>query len=208
MYCQCFKRIFDFIVASILLLLLAPLFLFLFILVRIYLGSPVFFKQQRPGLNEKPFCLFKFRTMLDKFDKDGHPLSDAQRLTPFGSLLRSLSVDELPELINIIKGEMSLVGPRPLLMEYLPYYSSEQKKRHKLRPGITGWAQINGRNSLSWNDKFDLDQWYVKNCSFSLDCKIIFLTIIKIIRREGISAAGEATMTRFDLEVKQGRITH
>jgi len=206
MYCQCFKRIFDFIVASISLLILAPLFLALFILVRFYLGAPVFFKQQRPGLNEKPFYLFKFRTMLDKRDKDGQPLSDAQRLTPFGSLLRSLSVDELPELINILKGEMSLVGPRPLLMEYLPYYSPEQKQRHTLRPGITGWAQINGRNSLSWKEKFDLDLWYVKNCSFILDCKIIFLTLVKIIRREGINAAGEATMTRFDHEVMQSRV--
>lgn len=203
MYSQYFKRILDFSVASILLLILAPLFLLLFLLVRFCLGAPVFFRQQRPGLNEKPFYIFKFRTMLDKRDKKGQLLSDAQRLTPFGSLLRSLSMDELPELINILKGEMSLVGPRPLLMEYLPFYSETQKKRHLMRPGITGWAQVNGRNTLGWNDKFDLDLWYVKNCSFALDCKIIFLTLVKIIRREGINAIGEATMTRFDLEVKQ-----
>ena len=143
--------------------------------------------------------------MLDARDEKGQLLSDAQRLTPFGSLLRSLSVDELPELLNILKGEMSLVGPRPLLMEYLPYYSPEQKLRHALRPGLTGWAQVNGRNSVSWETKFALDTWYVKNCSFILDCKILLLTALKTLRREGINAEGVATMTRFDLEVQAER---
>ena len=201
-----FKRIFDFTVASILIVLLVPLFLLLYILVRIYLGKPVFFQQQRPGLNEKPFYLFKFRTMLDKFNQDGQPLNDAQRLTAFGSLLRSLSLDELPELVNILRGEMSFVGPRPLLMEYLPYYSPEQRQRHQVRPGMTGWAQVHGRNTLSWKEKFDLDLFYVNHYSFILDCKIIFLTLIKIIKREGINAIGQATMTRFDLEEQQRRL--
>ncbi|HSW70443.1 MAG TPA: sugar transferase [Gammaproteobacteria bacterium] len=202
-----FKRIFDFSLASILLILLAPLFLLLYCLVRFYLGQPVFFKQKRPGLHEKPFYLLKFRTMLNQFDQEGQALPDEKRLTPFGSLLRSLSLDELPELLNILKGEMSFVGPRPLLMEYLPYYSPEQKQRHSLKPGMTGWAQINGRNTLSWKEKFELDLFYVNHYSFVFDCKIIFLTLIKIIKREGIHALGQATMTRFDLEEEKHRAT-
>jgi len=202
MYCQWVKRTFDFALASLLLLMLFPLYLILFLLVRFFLGSPIIFKQQRPGLYGKPFCLYKFRTMLDSRDKEGQLLSDAQRLTRFGRLLRSLSLDELPELINVLKGEMSLVGPRPLLMEYLAHYSPRQAQRHNLRPGITGWAQVNGRNTLSWEKKFELDLWYVEHCSFALDCKIIFLTMMKMIKREGISAVGEATMTRFAGEKK------
>lgn len=203
MYCQWIKPIFDVVAATLLLILLFPLFLLVYLLVRLFLGAPVFFNQLRPGLHEKPFLLYKFRTMLNKRDKHGHLLSDAQRLTKFGRLLRSLSIDELPELINVIKGQMSFVGPRPLLMEYLPYYSPRQRKRHHVRPGITGWAQINGRNTLNWKKKFELDVWYVEHCSFLLDCKIMFLTFIKIIKREGISAVGHATMTRFDIEAKQ-----
>jgi len=200
MYCQWVKNIFDFLVSAILLLLLSPLLLITIFLVKIFLGSPVFFKQPRPGLNEKKFMLYKFRTMKDSRDENGNLLSDEKRLTKFGKLLRSLSIDELPALINVIKGDMSLIGPRPLLIEYLPFYSTEQKKRHSIKPGITGWAQVNGRNKLSWEKKFELDVWYVKNCSFLLDCKIILLTVLKIIKRDGISADGEATMTRFDFE--------
>lgn len=192
------KRIIDFVLASVLLILLSPVFIVLCILVRIFLGSPILFTQIRPGLNEKPFHLIKFRTMRDARDNRGNLLSDEARLTKFGKLLRSLSLDELPELINVIKGEMSLIGPRPLLMEYLPHYSSEQRLRHTVRPGITGWAQINGRNLLSWEKKFTLDVWYVNHYSFRLDIKIIFMTLIKMFKREGINAVGQATMTRFD----------
>ncbi len=200
------KMIFDICTATFILLLLSPLLVVLCIAVRLFLGSPIIFRQIRPGLNEKPFYLYKFRTMTDARDQHGCLLSDEIRLTKFGKLLRSLSLDELPELLNIMKGEMSLVGPRPLLMEYLPYYSDEQRLRHHVRPGLTGWAQINGRNSLSWQKKFELDVWYVKNGSFFLDLKILLLTVVKIIKREGINAAGEATMTRFDLEAKKGSV--
>lgn len=203
MYCQFLKRIFDFFAAIFLLLLLIPFLFIIALLVRIYLGSPIIFQQWRPGKNEKIFRLYKFRTMKEARDKDGHLLEDAMRLTRFGRLLRKLSLDELPALINVLKGEMSFVGPRPLLIEYLPYYSDTQKKRHSLQPGITGWAQVNGRNNLSWKKKFELDIWYVDHCSFMLDCKIVLLTFVKIIQREGISAKGQATMTRFDLEMKQ-----
>ena len=202
MYCQFLKRIFDFFAAIFLLLLLFPLMLLIALLIRINLGSPILFQQWRPGKNEKIFLLYKFRTMRDARDEKGNLLSDAERLTRFGSLLRTLSLDELPTLINVVKGEMSFIGPRPLLVEYLPYYSEKQKKRHHVRPGITGWAQINGRNKLSWEKKFELDVWYVDHCSFILDCKIFFLTLIKVIKREGIHADGEVTMTRFDLKSK------
>lgn len=191
------KRIFDFITACCLLLLIAP-FLFLLILVtRLKLGSPIFFTQIRPGLHGKPFLMIKFRTMTDSKDSSGNMLPDSDRLTPFGFFLRSTSLDELPELWNVIKGEMSLVGPRPLLIEYLPLYNEEQAKRHDVKPGITGWAQINGRNALSWEDKFKLDVWYVDNKSFLLDCKILLLTILKTLRKDGINQPGQATTEKF-----------
>lgn len=202
MYYQLSKRLFDVAASITILFILSPVIILLCILIRIFMGSPIFFKQSRPGLHEQPFYVYKFRTMLNAKNTAGHLLSDEDRLTPFGRLLRSSSLDELPELINVIKGDMSLVGPRPLLMEYLPYYSEEQRLRHSIRPGITGWAQINGRNTLSWKKKFEFDIDYVKHATFSVDIKILFLTIIKIIKREGISAAGHATMTRFDLESK------
>jgi sugar transferase EpsL len=203
MYREWMKRVFDVIGAIVLLFLSLPLLLITSILIRIFLGTPIIFKQLRPGLNEKPFYLYKFRTMRDIKDKDGNFLPDVARLTPFGKCLRSLSIDELPEIINILKGEMSFVGPRPLLMEYLPFYSKEQRLRHSVLPGMTGWAQVNGRNTLSWEKKFELDVWYVKHKSFMLDIKIIFLTFVKIFKREGIHAVGQATMTRFDLESKK-----
>lgn len=191
------KRLFD-IVASICgLLLLAPVIAIVAWQIRRKLGSPVLFRQVRPGLNGKPFEMIKFRTMRDAVDAAGNPLPDSERMTPFGSFLRSSSLDELPELWNVLKGDMSLVGPRPLLMEYLPLYSPEQYRRHEARPGVTGWAQINGRNALSWDEKFKLDIWYVDNRSFWLDLKIIFLTIKKVVVRDGISADGEATMAKF-----------
>jgi len=161
------------------------------------LGSPVLFRQVRPGKNGKPFEMIKFRTMLDAVDSNGNLLPDSERMTPFGSFLRSSSLDELPGLWNVFKGDMSLVGPRPLLVEYLPLYSPEQSRRHDVRPGLSGWAQVNGRNAISWEDKFKLDVWYVNNQSFWLDIKIIFLTVKKILVRDGISAEGEVTMTKF-----------
>lgn len=191
------KRLFDFTAAALGLLLLAPLLLLLFALVRIKLGSPVLFRQTRPGLHGRPFELIKFRTMTDARGTDGALLPDAERLTPFGRFLRSTSLDELPELWNVLSGDMSVVGPRPLLMEYLPLYSPEQARRHEVRPGITGWAQVNGRNALDWDDKFRLDVWYVDHQSLALDIRILWLTAVKVLRREGISAAGEATMPRF-----------
>ncbi|SDL67284.1 sugar transferase [Modicisalibacter muralis] len=161
------------------------------------MGAPVLFRQQRPGRDGKPFYMVKFRTMKDSIDADGNSLPDSERLTAFGQFLRSSSLDELPELWNVLKGDMSLVGPRPLLMEYLPLYSKEQYRRHEVRPGVTGWAQINGRNALSWEDKFKLDVWYVENQSFYLDIKILLLTVKKVLVRDGISAEGQATMERF-----------
>jgi lipopolysaccharide/colanic/teichoic acid biosynthesis glycosyltransferase len=205
MYSICGKRMFDLIVACLLVISFSPIILFLCILVKIFLGSPIFFKQPRPGLNEKIFYIYKFRTMLNRHDKNGILLNDDRRLTTFGKWMRSLSLDELPELINIIKGDMSLVGPRPLLADYLPYYDEKEKKRHSIRPGITGWAQINGRNTLSWKKKFEFDVWYVNHLSFLLDLKIIFITLIKIFKREGINANGHATMSRFDLEKKSNQ---
>ncbi len=191
------KRFFDLVIASLALFILCLPLLFLTWLVRRQLGSPVFFRQTRPGLHGKPFYLIKFRTMTDARGSDGHLLPDAKRLTSFGRFLRASSLDELPELWNVLKGDMSLVGPRPLLMEYLPLYSPEQARRHDVRPGITGWAQVNGRNALSWEEKFALDVWYVDNCSLWLDLKILLLTLVCVLRRDGISAEGEATMTKF-----------
>ena len=191
------KRLLDIIAASIALILLSPIIIVVAILVNKKLGSPIFFQQVRPGLGGKPFKMVKFRTMLDAVDSQGNPLPDEVRLTDFGKFLRSTSLDELPELWNVLKGDMSLVGPRPLLMEYLPLYSADQARRHEVRPGVTGWAQINGRNAISWEQKFELDTWYVDNQSLWLDIKILFLTVWKVVHRDGISAAGEATMSRF-----------
>lgn len=178
-------------------MLIWPLLLLLYLLVRVKLGLPVFFLQIRPGLHGKPFMMIKFRTMIDKSDSAGNLLPDAIRLIPLGRFLRSSSLDELPEFLNVLKGEMSLVGPRPLLMEYLPLYSAEQARRHEVRPGITGWAQVNGRNAISWEEKFKLDVWYVDNRSFWLDLKILWLTLKKVLVREGISQEGQATMEEF-----------
>ena len=191
------KRLFDLLLSFGLLLALALPLLLLWGLVRRKLGSPVLFRQVRPGLHGRPFMMVKFRTMTDEHGADGELLPDAQRLTPFGRFLRAASLDELPELWNVLRGEMSLVGPRPLLMEYLPLYSPEQARRHEVRPGITGWAQVNGRNALSWEERFKLDVWYVDHRSLWLDLRILWLTVRKVIVREGISAQGEATMPRF-----------
>lgn len=191
------KRLFDILASSIGLILLSPLLLLIAWKVRKNLGSPVFFKQVRPGRDGKPFKMIKFRSMRDANDKDGNPLSDVERLTPFGKKLRATSLDELPELWNVLKGEMSLVGPRPLLMEYLPLYNGRQAMRHNVRPGITGWAQVNGRNAISWEEKFELDAWYVENRSLWLDIKIIFLTIKKVLVKEGISSDEHVTMSKF-----------
>lgn len=191
------KRLFDIAASAFGLLLLTPVIAIVAWQIRGKLGSPVLFRQVRPGLEGKPFKMIKFRTMRDAVDAAGNPLPDSERMTPFGSFLRSSSLDELPELWNVLKGDMSLVGPRPLLMEYLPLYSPEQYRRHEARPGVTGWAQVNGRNALSWDEKFKLDIWYVDNRSFWLDLKIILLTIKKVVVRDGISADGEATMAKF-----------
>jgi lipopolysaccharide/colanic/teichoic acid biosynthesis glycosyltransferase len=192
-----FKRIFDITVATIALSLLSPLMLFIGLRVSKEFGSPIFFRQYRPGLAGKAFEIIKFRTMNDARDSYGKYLTDERRLTAFGCWLRSVSLDELPELWNVLKGDMSLVGPRPLLMEYLPLYSHEKARRHEVRPGITGWAQVNGRNSISWEEKFRLDVWYVNNRSFWLDLKILALTFKQVLLRRGVSALGEATMARF-----------
>lgn len=191
------KRLFDLIASAIGLLLLAPVIAVVAFQIRRKLGSPVLFRQVRPGKDGQPFEMIKFRTMRDAIDQDGNPLPDSERMTPFGAFLRATSLDELPELWNVLKGDMSLVGPRPLLMEYLPLYSKEQYRRHEVRPGVTGWAQVNGRNAISWEDKFSLDVWYVDNRSFWLDLKIIYLTVKKVLVRDGISAEGEATMSKF-----------
>ncbi|OFW71224.1 MAG: sugar transferase, partial [Acinetobacter sp. RIFCSPHIGHO2_12_41_5] len=191
------KRLLDIVIASIALVLLSPLYAFVAYKVKKNLGSPVLFRQVRPGLNGKPFEMIKFRTMKDAVDAEGNPLPDSERLTPFGKMLRSTSLDEMPELWNVIKGDMSVVGPRPLLMEYLPLYNKEQAKRHDVRPGMTGHAQVNGRNAISWEEKFKLDTWYVENQSTVLDLKIMLKTVQKVIAKDDISAEGEATMTRF-----------
>jgi lipopolysaccharide/colanic/teichoic acid biosynthesis glycosyltransferase len=195
-YCF-YKHSADSLAAFFALLLLSPLLFIVFLFVRFCLGSPVLFRQQRPGYLGRPFWLLKFRTMTNSCDISGALLPDAQRLTPFGHWLRSTSIDELPGLINILRGEMSFIGPRPLLMQYLPLYSAEQARRHDVKPGFSGWAQINGRNALSWKEKFRLDVWYVQHQSFQLDLRIFLITIWKVLRREGISAAGEATMAPF-----------
>ncbi|QPF37914.1 sugar transferase [Acinetobacter sp. TTH0-4] len=191
------KRLLDIIIASIALILLSPLYAFVAYKVKKNLGSPVLFRQVRPGLHGKPFEMIKFRTMKDAVDTNGEPLPDSERLTAFGKMLRSTSLDEMPELWNVIKGDMSVVGPRPLLTEYLPLYTAEQAKRHHVRPGMTGHAQVNGRNAIGWEEKFKLDTWYVENQSTLLDFKIMFKTVQKVIAKDDISAEGEATMTKF-----------
>lgn len=191
------KRFFDIVASVAGLIVLSPVIVIVAYLIRKRLGSPILFRQVRPGLGGKPFEMVKFRTMRDAFDANGNPLPDSERMTDFGRFLRSSSLDELPELWNVIKGDMSLVGPRPLLMEYLPLYDEVQFRRHDARPGVTGWAQINGRNALSWEEKFKLDIWYVDHPSLWLDMKIIVLTIKKVLIRDGISAEGEVTMTKF-----------
>lgn len=191
------KRLFDFIVSLIALIVLSPIILITALLIRSKIGSPVVFKQQRPGRGESPFHVFKFRSMTDERDSKGELLPDNVRLTPFGKVIRKLSLDELPQLFNVLKGDMSFVGPRPLLMEYLSLYDERQKKRHDVRPGITGWAQVNGRNAISWEQKFEYDVWYVENRSFWLDIKILFITVMKVFKSEGISQDGQATMTKF-----------
>lgn len=191
------KRLLDIIIASIALLLLSPLYFYVARKVKKNLGSPILFRQVRPGLNGKPFEMIKFRTMKDAVDTQGNPLPDSERLTPFGKMLRSTSLDEMPELWNVIKGDMSIVGPRPLLTEYLPLYNEEQAKRHNVRPGMTGHAQVNGRNAISWEEKFKLDTWYVENQSTLLDFKIMFKTVHKVLAKDDINEAGEVTMTKF-----------
>ena len=191
------KRIIDILGAGLGLLLLSPVLVILAYKIRREMGSPVLFRQTRPGLHSKTFQMIKFRTMRDAFDANGRLLPDTERLTKLGRFLRSSSLDELPELWNVLKGDMSLVGPRPLLVEYLPLYSPDQARRHEVRPGVTGWAQVNGRNAISWDEKFTLDVWYVDNRNLWLDLKIIWLTILKVIKRDGISATGEITMTKF-----------
>ncbi len=191
------KYTFDFFVSLFAIFTLLPVIVVVAILIRFKLGSPILFTQDRPGLNGKVFKMMKFRTMLDGKDKQGNLLPDNERMTQFGSFLRSTSLDELPGLFNVLKGDMSLVGPRPLLVQYLPLYNTEQARRHDVRPGITGWAQVNGRNAISWEDKFKLDVWYVDNQSFWLDIKILFLTVKKVFVREGISADGHVTIEPF-----------
>lgn len=191
------KRLLDIIIAFLALILLSPLYFYVAYKVKKNLGSPVLFRQIRPGLHGRPFEMIKFRTMKDAIDVNGQPLPDSERLTPFGRMLRSSSLDEMPELWNVIKGDMSIVGPRPLLMEYLPLYNEEQAKRHQVRPGMTGYAQVNGRNAISWDEKFKLDTWYVENQSIWLDFKIMLKTVKKVLAKDDISAEGEATMSKF-----------
>ena len=192
------KRLLDIIIASIALILLSPLYAFVAYKVKKNLGSPVLFRQVRPGLHGKPFEMIKFRTMKDAVDEQGNPLPDSERLTPFGQMLRSTSLDEMPELWNVIKGDMRIVGPRPLLMEYLPLYNQEQAKRHLVRPGMTGHAQVNGRNAISWEEKFKLDTWYVENQSVWLDFKIMLKTVKKVLAKDDINAENDATMPKFN----------
>ncbi len=191
------KRLFDIVAAAAALLLLSPVLLGVAVLVALNMGRPILFKQQRPGLHEKPFLMLKFRTMRDATDAHGQPLDDAQRLTPFGRWLRATSLDELPELWNVLKGELSLVGPRPLLMEYLPRYNTMQRRRHEVRPGLTGWAQVNGRNTVDWAERFEMDVWYVDHRSFWLDMQILAKTVHLVLARKGVNAQGEATMHKF-----------
>nr|WP_249869621.1 sugar transferase [Oceanobacillus saliphilus] len=187
----------DVLISFLLTLILSPVTLLTAIMIRLAMGAPILFKQQRPGINGKPFELYKFRTMTDATDRKGRLLNDEQRLTRLGSFLRKYSLDELPQLFNVLKGDMSLVGPRPLLMEYLTLYNEEQRMRHMVRPGMTGWAQVNGRNAITWEEKFTLDSWYVKNQSLLLDCKILFLTTIKVLKKEGIHSQDSVSMMKF-----------
>jgi len=191
------KRFFDLVVAVPSVIFLSPLLIFIGFLVHFKIGSPILFKQERPGLNGKPFIIYKFRTMINERNQNDELLPDEQRLTSLGQFLRRASIDELPELFNVIKGNISIIGPRPLLMQYLDRYTLEQTRRHEVKPGITGWAQVNGRNAISWEDKFKLDVWYIDNWSLLLDVKIVFMTIGKILKREGISQSGQATMKEF-----------
>lgn len=191
------KRIFDAVCAALALIILSPLVILIALLVRLFLGHPVLFRQERPGYKGRPFIIYKFRTMTNRLARDGNLLPDSARLTRLGRFLRALSLDELPELFNILRGDMSFVGPRPLLMEYLPLYSPAQMRRHDVLPGLTGWAQVNGRNALTWQHRFELDVWYVEHWSFWLDIKIIMMTIWKVLKREGINQPGHATMERF-----------
>lgn len=198
MYKSFLKRSIEILISFTGFLFLMPIYIFVYLLVRVKLGSPVFFYQSRPGLNGKIFNIYKFRTMTNELDKNGILLPDERRLTKFGKFLRSTSLDELPSLSSVLKGDMSLVGPRPLLKEYLPFYSERQARRHEVRPGITGWAQVNGRNAISWEEKFELDLWYIENQSLWLDIKILCLTLKKVLVRDGISPQGEDIMPRFD----------
>ncbi|MBT2714929.1 sugar transferase [Bacillus sp. ISL-57] len=191
------KRIIDFLISLILLVILSPIMVIIGIFIKYNLGTPVLFKQTRPGFNGKPFTLYKFRSMNNQTDEHGKPLPDHLRLTRFGNALRKLSLDELPQLVNVVKGDLSLVGPRPLLMEYLPLYNDDQAKRHDVRPGITGWAQVNGRNAISWEEKFTLDVWYVNHQSLLLDFKILLLTIVKVVKSEGVNSGTNETMLPF-----------
>ncbi|MEH7402258.1 MULTISPECIES: sugar transferase [Bacillaceae] len=191
------KRMIDLIISLMLLIVFSPILLVVGVMVRFKMGSPILFTQKRPGLYGKPFNLYKFRTMVDLKDSNGELLPDELRLTNFGKFLRKFSLDEFPQLINVVKGEMSLVGPRPLLMEYLSLYTKEQMLRHDVRPGITGWAQVNGRNAITWEEKFKFDNWYVENQNLKVDLKILFLTFIKVIKKEGISQQGQVTMEKF-----------
>jgi sugar transferase EpsL len=197
MFAKIAKSLADYIVAAVLLILLMPVMIVLAVLIKCVMGGPVLFRQRRPGLRGAPFVMIKFRTMRDAVDASGKPLPDEQRITPLGEFLRASSLDELPELLNVLKGEMSLVGPRPLMMQYLDRYTQEQARRHDVKPGVTGWAQVNGRNAISWEEKFRLDVWYVDNWSLLLDLKILCLTVAKVVKRDGISAEGMATVSEF-----------
>jgi sugar transferase EpsL len=202
------KRSMDILIAVFALLLLLPLIGFVAVLVRLKLGGPVIFRQRRPGLGGRPFIIYKFRTMLDLYDEDGNELPAEQRVTPFGRLLRSASLDELPELINVIKGEMSLVGPRPLRMRYLSRYTPEQARRNEVKPGVTGWAQVNGRNALTWEDRFKLDVWYVDNWNNWLDIKILWMTVMSVLKREGVSSEGSDSTVMYEFMGTQSTINH
>ena len=191
------KRLFDVAVSTLLLVLLLPIIVLVFVLLKVNMGSPVLFRQTRPGLKDQLFTVYKFRTMSEQVDAAGNALPDGQRLTSLGRFMRKTSLDEIPQLFNVLTGDMSLVGPRPLLVEYLPLYSPDQSRRHLVRPGITGWAQVHGRNTISWQDKFSLDVWYVENASFMLDIKILFMTVLKVMRRDGINASDADTMKKF-----------
>lgn len=199
------KKMFDIVVSFLALLILSPVIGITALMIRRQIGSPVLFRQERPGLKGKSFFVYKFRSMTDERDEHGELLPDDVRLTSFGKVIRKLSLDELPQLWNVLKGDMSFVGPRPLLLEYLPLYNERQARRHDVRPGITGWAQVNGRNAISWEEKFELDVWYVENHSFWLDIKILFMTVMKVFKSEGISQDGQATMTKFEgTRMKEG----